>query len=659
MRLIFTTISGFRCFGPEPTKVAISPQITAVVGPNAAGKTAVLQALGKLFGVSRSERTIATSDFHADSETDEEDENRDLYIDVLISLPELVDGTATPETIAPSFRHMLLERKGKAPVCRMRLEAVWEFDGTLEGSVTQNLYWVDTLDNDPADDKKHPVAAADRGLIQLFYTPATRDPAKQIKLSAGALTSRLLRAIEWSEKTEKTVTKASEDLSEAFEGEDAINAISEALGERWSDLHDDETDKKPRLSLVSRRFEEIISKITVVFEQGPDGNERGLDALSDGQQSLFYFALAAAVFDLERDVVAGDVDGFYQDQLRIPALTIFAIEEPENHLSPYFLARIVKQVRSLTYKGSAQAVFTSHSPALLSRIEPREVRYCRRDADSGTSSVKKVKLPAGKGEDAKFVRGAFLAYPELYFARFVLLVEGDSERIVLQKLAEAKGLLIDPAFVAIVPLGGRHVTHFWKLLNELGIPHATLLDLDLGRHGGGFGRIKTALEQLITNGGKKQDLLGSTNGGMSDEIFAQMHTWEDKKWLSYLKQWVDFLETQRVYFSWPLDLDLAMLKAFPDAYEATIPANGGPKMTVEKATEVVLGTAGQGLKVYEGSRKDYPTLFPAYRYHFMTNSKPATHLAALTHVDEDVLKADMPPVFSRLLEHISNSLRRD
>ena len=109
------------------------------------------------------------------------------------------------------------------------------------------------------------------------------------------------------------------------------------------------------------------------------------------------------------------------------------------------------------------------------------------------SSVKSIKMPTGDADAAKFVRGAMLAYPELYFARFVLLVEGNSERIVLPGLAEALDLLIDPAFVAIVPLGGRHVHHFWRLLSDLGIPYATLLDLDLGREGGGFGRIETAI----------------------------------------------------------------------------------------------------------------------------------------------------------------------
>ena len=73
--------------------------------------------------------------------------------------------------------------------------------------------------------------------------------------------------------------------------------------------------------------------------------------LSDGQQSLFYFALAAAVFDLERDVVTGKIDGFLDDQLHISALSVFGMEEPENHLSPYFLARIMRQVRSLAEAG--------------------------------------------------------------------------------------------------------------------------------------------------------------------------------------------------------------------------------------------------------------------------------------------------------------------
>ncbi len=660
MRIESITLSGFRCFGTDPITVPISTEITAVVGPNAAGKTALLQALSKMFGVSRAQRTVLRSDFHLGAEGDPDDrEAEDLFIDVLIGLPELADGTATPETIAPSFRHMQIERADESPVCRLRLEARWEDDGTVEGEVSQELFWVDTLDDDPAEDKCHPVSAADRGLIQLYYTPASRDAVAQIKATTGALAARLLRAIEWSSETEEAVQEATENLAAAFESESAIAAIGKALQTRWSGLHDDVVDTKPRLSLVSRRFEDVVNKIAVIFEQGPDGQERGLDALSDGQQSLFYFALAAAVFDLEREVVAGTVDGFRDDTLRIPALTLFALEEPENHLSPYFLARIIRQVRSLTDAGGAQAIVTSHSPAVLSRVNPHEVRYCRCDPETRVSTVKKIKIPPGIDEAAKFVRGAMLAYPELYFARFVLLVEGDSERIVLPSLAEALDLLIDPAFVAIVPLGGRHVQHFWRLLKHLGIPHATLLDLDLGREGGGFGRVKTAIEKLIEFGVPKAKLLKIEEGVLSDEHFATMHTWQDPENRKILQGWVDCLKPHGVYFSAPLDLDLAMLEAFPGAYEAIIPKGGGPKMAADKAAEVALGTAGPGLTLYTGPFKDYPALLPAYRYHFLTNSKPATHLAALTHIKKKDLAEKMPAILAEVLKHIAKSLRRD
>lgn len=151
MRIESVTLAGFRCFGPDPIKVRVSSEITAVVGPNAAGKTAFLQALSKMFGVSRAQRAVQRSDFHLGAEADPDDrEAKELFIDVLIGLPELADGTATPETIAPSFRHMLIEREGEAPVCRMRLEARWEDDGTIEGEISQELFWVDTLDDDPA-----------------------------------------------------------------------------------------------------------------------------------------------------------------------------------------------------------------------------------------------------------------------------------------------------------------------------------------------------------------------------------------------------------------------------------------------------------------------------------------------------------------------------
>ena len=648
MRLKKITIVGFRCFGLNPVKFSLSQKLTALVGPNASGKTALLHALSKLFGVSRAQRTLHRSDFHLPPDTNPEDRSpRELFIDVLIEFPELVDGTATPKTIAPAFGHMLIKQPGNPPVCRMRLEARWSDDGTVEGEVSQDLYWVNTLESNPEEEQKHRVSAADRGLIQLNYTPASRDPGTQVRATAGALASRLLRAIEWSEDTRKTVEEASETLNAAFEREAAIKATGVALSKRWSDLYDEATDTNPRLSPTSRRFRDVISHINVVFRQGAEGAERGLDVLSEGQQSLFYFALAATVFDLERRVVSGEVEGFGAGELHIPALTIFALEEPENHLSPYYLSRILLQVRSLLRDGGAQAIVTSHSPSVLSRVKPREVRYCRLDPETRVSSVKSIKMPTENQEAAKFMRNAIQSFPELYFARFVLLVEGDSERIVLSRLARALSLPVDSAFVAIIPLGGRHVQHFWRLLSGLKIPYATLLDLDLGRKGGGFGRVKTVIERLLEIGVSRESLLDP-----GDDL-EEMHTWDDPDDMEDLKTWVKDLQSHGVFFSSPLDFDLMMLEAFPEAYESIIPAGGGPKMQVKKAASVVLGTDGPGLDLYENEFASFTEYMPAYRYHFLTRSKPATHIAAMAHMKRRDILENIPKTIRDVLKHVA------
>jgi putative ATP-dependent endonuclease of OLD family len=656
LRIESVAISGFRCFGPEPFRVDLAGDLTAVVGSNASGKTALLQALVKCFGVTRAERAIEPSDFHIASDEDPtERKDRDLSIDVIVALPEFTTGTPPAATVAQVFRHMRIERPGAAPVCRLRLEAQWEDDGTADGEITQELFWVDTLDEAVDDDKRSPLSAADRALIQLYYTPASRDAARQIRATTGALAARLLRAIEWSDDTKTAVGEAQDKLTASFDEEAAIKAIATALDARWSTLHDDESDTEPRLRVISRQFEEVVRRLGVVFQRGPTGIERGLESLSEGQQSLFYFALAAAVFDLEREAVSTGVDGFNADAITVPALTVFAIEEPENHLSPFYLARIVNQVRSLVAEGAAQAVITSHSPAVLSRVEPPEVRYCRCDPTTHRTSVKAISLPEDDEDAAKFVRGAMLAYPELYFARFVVLVEGDSERVVLPRLAQSIDLLIDPAFVAIVPLGGRHVQHFWRLLSGIDIPYATLLDLDLGRDGGGFGRVKTSIDNLLEIGVAEKDLLGLADGSLlPKEGLAEMHTWDD---LEQLDGWVKSLEEHAVFFSAPLDVDLAMIEAFPDAYAGIVPKGGGPRMTIEKAAEAVLGE--EGLKCYDGPRKPLRDLLPRYRYHFLTHSKPATHLRALVGVDDATLKAKMPRTLRAVLKHVKKHLRRD
>ena len=169
------------------------------------------------------------------------------------------------------------------------------------------------------------------------------------------------------------------------------------------------------------------------------------------------------------------------------------MEEPENSLSPHYLGRVTNALAVFGAEEAAQALVATHSPSMLRRAAPEAIRYVRLNPKR-QSTISTVTMPATTEEAHKFVREAVQAFPELYFSRLVILGEGDSEEIVVPRVIKAKGLGTDESAISVVPLGGRHVNHFWRLLHGLGIPHITLLDLDLARHQGGWGRISIRCE---------------------------------------------------------------------------------------------------------------------------------------------------------------------
>ncbi|WP_411756035.1 AAA family ATPase [Sinorhizobium meliloti] len=100
--------------------------------------------------------------------------------------------------------------------------------------------------------------------------------------------------------------------------------------------------------------------------------------MSEGQTSLLYFALSATLHKLTSDMhkaVPNTLKGFRLPDFPYAPLTIFALEEPENHLSPFYLPRLVTLLEELNLDGSSQAILTSHATSILSRIQPRNVRF--------------------------------------------------------------------------------------------------------------------------------------------------------------------------------------------------------------------------------------------------------------------------------------------
>lgn len=629
-------MSGFRSVGTGPVELTFD-RVTFLLGPNGTGKTAFLHALARLFGSEASLRRIVLGDFHVPSgETPGVGTARSLWLEADFVFPELVEAQEPQPTVPPHFAHIRMETGDERPTVRFRLTAHLDENG----EITDEFVYVLAVDANGEPTRKAAVNRFDRASIQVHYLPARRDPASHVSYAANSLIGRLLRSADW--QVQRTaVTDLSKNISDALAANSAVAGVASDLTTQWQFLHTGTFLTNPSLSFTRSEIEAILRYVTLEFTPGPGQPVVDFSLLSDGQQSLLYIALVLTAQAIGRKALAGQVTAFDLDRLRPPVFTLLAVEEPENSLSPHYLGRVLTTLTQMASGYDAQAVVATHSPSLMRRVKPEQVRYLRLNAQRRTT-VATVAMPETADEAHKFVREALHAYPELYFARLVVLGEGDSEEIVLPRCLRVVDLEADATSISVVPLGGRHVNHFWRLLHGLGIPHVTLLDLDLGRNQGGWGRIKYAVAELIRYNAPGHlgltQLQVDTLAKETSDVRAETGN-----------AWLAWLEERGVFFSNPLDLDFAMLQQFPNAYNVAEQERQTPP---DRIVTAVLGENGDAISYAEGEK----ALFPAYHRRFKLGSKPARHFAALAELDDTALTASMPEPIRRLTGKVATML---
>ncbi len=578
MKIASITISGFRCFGVEPTTINFD-SLTVYVGPNSSGKTAAMMGLSRLFGESPMQRRVISSDFHLQpNEQLKDQDTRTLYIECRLDFPELEsdppeDGNAIPE----SFNQMIVDSPGGTPYCRIRLEAIWTNDGTLQGDIEQKLDWILTESNDASVVKgnRRRLVSTDRAKIRVLYVPATRDPNQQIRGTTATVFNNLLKSLDWG-ATEEAIRGQLVDIQGQVSSLSGMQTLNSQLQENWKQIYLGRIARNVKFQGIEEDPTALLDKLGATFDPDEDGRIITIDALSDGLRSLFSLSLSLSLFHVEQKIIADlATHGFAPEVAdRLPLLTVFAVEEPENHLSPHYLGHVVTQLNKVAETRSAQVILSSHSPSILGRVMPDIVRYFRGDEHSRATSVIPIPLPQNEDDEAfKFVREAVRGYPELYFSSLIILGEGPSEEIVLRHVFDASNTPLDSSFISIVPLGGRHVNHFWRLLHGLRIPYLTLLDLDMEKEDAGWGRIQYVRKQLIALHGVDSQAIqfkdrNGNIGSLANTSFDNIESVE----ADVLQSWMNHLqENHRVFFSKPLDLDLSLLEAFPEIYKGLGP----------------------------------------------------------------------------------------
>ena len=474
-------IENFRCFGSGESRLtlALKAGLTALVGENDTGKTAVIDALRFVLGTLDQEYfKVQKSDFHCPSGSDERCTE--------ISIRCRFDGLTVRDKSAFAEYLTFVERGGDHSAM---LYVNWSAKDIAGTRSMQRFVSVEVRSGKNRDGPS--LDAEARNLLRATYLRPLRDAERAMSAGRGSRLSQILQHT-------KEIREMGEDFApEAGAQPDAEKLSVLGVGDYASALLRDRDGIKAarkRLNedyLAPLSFSGDIMKATIDVSLSGDKETRLRQLLEKLELELRDPHTSGAILNrglgsnnmlfmaCELLLLSAEEDGF----------PLLMIEEPEAHLHPQRQLRLMQFLQEQAEKPRVdgqkiQIIVTTHSPNLASTIKLGNLVLL----DDGKAFPLHDGATELEESDYRFLeRFLDVTKANLFFARGVVIVEGDGENILLPALARLVGRDFTEHGVSLVNVGGTGLRRFARIFQRknpesdgmVRVPVACITDMDV------------------------------------------------------------------------------------------------------------------------------------------------------------------------------------
>lgn len=305
-----------------------------------------------------------------------------------------------------------------------------------------------------------------RELLKVVYFKPLRDALTDMTHGYKSRLAQILGAHELF-KTEKDVhgniikhkletdyEKLKTEIEKYFKvgggGESITNEINSFLKEHFL-LNGD--SRNAEVKLTGGELTEILRLLDLILE----GNKSGLGTLN-----LLCIAAEMLLFNNQRK-----------------GLKLALVEELEAHLHPQYQLRLIEYISSQQNNG--QFILSTHSITLASKIRLANLIVLKGNDAFPMSSEYTMMLPA----DYRFLeRFLDATKANLFFAKGLIMVEGDAENLLIPAIAKLIGKDLYQYGVSVVNVGSTAYKRYINIFKRkdgksLGMPISVISDLDV------------------------------------------------------------------------------------------------------------------------------------------------------------------------------------